>query len=84
MIVDEFEPTADENDRASNAEYTHTQDSLERVRALAKPEAHPDFDGKHCVDCGDVIPKARLALGKVRCVNCQERIEGRAALHRRS
>ena len=28
VIVDEFEPTADESDRASNAEYTYTQDRL--------------------------------------------------------
>ncbi len=75
-MVDEFQPAADENDRASNAEYIHNQDSLERVRALAKPESHPDFDGRHCVECAEVIPGPRLALGKVRCVICQQRLEG--------
>lgn len=42
-----------------------------RVRQLAAPERHPDFDGKHCVDDGAVIPKERLALGRIRCVLCQ-------------
>ncbi len=74
-MVDDFEPSADENDRASNAEYTHNQDALDRIRALAKPETHPDFDGRHCVECGEPVLKARLALGKVRCVICQARIE---------
>ena len=80
-MVDEFEPSADENDRASNAEFTHNQDSLERIRALAKPESHPDFDGSHCVDCGDRIPKQRLALGRVRCVACQELLERQSPRH---
>ena len=82
-MADEFEPTADENDRASNAEYIHNQDALERVRALAKPESHPDFDGNHCVECGEGIPKQRLAIGKVRCVSCQQRLESQTALRGR-
>ncbi len=80
---DEFEPSADENDRASNAELAHNQDSVERIRFLARPEFHPDFDGRHCVDCDEPIPKKRLALGKVRCISCQERMEGQAALRGR-
>ena len=79
----EFEPSADENDRASSAEHTHNQDNLERIRALAKPETHPDFDGRHCVECGEAIPKARLALGEIRCVTCRQRRENQAALRGR-
>lgn len=44
------------------------------IAAAQRPEkAHPEFDGKHCIEseCGDVIPAGRLALGKVRCVDCQ-------------
>ena len=82
-MVDEFEPSADENDRASNAEYTHNQDNVERIRALAQPESHPDFDGCHCVECGEPIPDLRLALSKVRCISCQARLEGQAALRGR-
>ena len=83
-MVDDFEPSADENDRASNAEFVHNQDNLERIRALAKPESHPDFDGRHCVECCEAIPKPRLALGKVRCVICQQRLEGQSALRGRT
>lgn len=74
-MLEKYEPSADENDRASHAEHTHNQDSVERIRALAKPESHPDFDGLHCVACGDIIPKQRLALIKVRCVSCQSKLE---------
>jgi RNA polymerase-binding transcription factor DksA len=52
----------------------------DRIRSLAQPETDPDFDGKHCIDGGEVIPAARLALGKIRCVKCQTALE---ALRRR-
>lgn len=42
-----------------------------RARGHSAPESHPDFDGVHCVECDDDIPRARLKLGKVRCVHCQ-------------
>lgn len=48
-----------------------------RVRQLAAPERHPDFDGIHCVDCGEKVVKERLKLGKVRCVLCQITLEKR-------
>ncbi len=44
------------------------------------PETHPDFNGKDCVDCEELIPPARLALGKVRCVECQGILERRRGL----
>lgn len=83
MIVEEVERTADESDRASHIEFSHNRECLDRIREMAKPESHPDFDGKHCVDCDDLIPKARLGLGRVRCVSCQTNIE-RAAKQRRN
>ncbi|MFN9030129.1 MAG: TraR/DksA C4-type zinc finger protein [Betaproteobacteria bacterium] len=45
--------------------------------AANRVEEHPDFDGKHCVDCEIEIPEARLAMGKVRCVDCQSLREKR-------
>lgn len=45
------------------AEYT--------IRSKAAPETHDDFDGLHCIDCGDAIHPVRLNLGRVRCVYCQ-------------
>ena len=43
------------------------------------PQTHEAFDGIHCVepDCGEAIPVGRLNLGRVRCRDCQERIETR-------
>ena len=45
----------------------------QRARGKSGPQSHPDFDGLHCVqpDCGAEIPAGRLALGRVRCVECQ-------------
>jgi RNA polymerase-binding transcription factor DksA len=57
----------------------HAQNELDSLLAAhkekMKPETHPDFDGKHCVDCDVVIPKVRLSMGKVRCVDCQTKLE---------
>jgi RNA polymerase-binding transcription factor DksA len=46
-----------------------------RARGKSAPETHPDFDGFHCLDCGDEIPVLRLRLGRIRCVDCQTRLE---------
>lgn len=43
-------------------------------------ETHPDFDGENCVACGNPVPPERLALEKVRCVECQTAVEGRQRL----
>lgn len=51
--------------------------AIANFRNAAKPEAHPDFDGEHCVDCADDIPPARLEMGRVRCVTCQTILERR-------
>lgn len=62
-------------DEASELEAELREKAVENTRRLAAPETHPDFDGIHCVDCGDPIHHARLSLGKVRCINCQEYLE---------
>ena len=54
----------------------------ERRRAAA-PQQVPDEHGKYrfteCVeeDCGVDLPIERLRLGRIRCVDCQERLEKR-------
>ena len=55
-------------------------DAERRARGKSAPERHPDFDGEHCVDCEESILAGRLALGKVRCVECQQVLEKRRAL----
>lgn len=62
-------------DAANDLVDVATEDALRRVRNMAGRETHPDFDGHTCVVCGDDIPPARLAMGKVRCVICQGAIE---------
>jgi RNA polymerase-binding transcription factor DksA len=65
-----FELT-DENDRASAIETQFNEDALEEARRRTAPETSPDFDGVHCIDCGEKIMAARLKLGKIRCIDCQ-------------
>lgn len=65
----------DEADIASALERGFIAQALENHRKKVAPESHPDFDGKHCIDCDVLIPEGRLALGKVRCVDCQSELE---------
>jgi len=51
--------------------------TLADIQAANAPQSHPDFDGINCVSCGTSIPSARLAMGKVRCTECQELYEKR-------
>ena len=84
MEIAEFERTADENERATLIEVQFTDAALEAAREKAKPQFHVDFDGAHCVECGEAIPAVRLALGRVRCVACQEHLEREARAYRQS
>lgn len=65
----------DETDYAQHLQLMEQADVSRRARELNRPQTHPDFDGKHCVECEIVIPKLRLDAGRVRCVECQEEIE---------
>lgn len=62
-----------------------TQKMIEKIRANAKPEYDPHFDGVHCVEesCGVEIPEARRKAGRVRCVDCQSLLEQSQAFFRR-
>lgn len=80
---DEFSTNTDvldEGDMASAYQMRENAMALERAKAAMAPETHPDFDGECCVDCGDEIPQARLAMGKVRCVFCQGKLERKSKL----
>ncbi|PND29642.1 molecular chaperone DnaK [Achromobacter pulmonis] len=58
--------------------------SLEALRTRMRQDAPGSVDG-NCLDCGDVIEPARLAVlpGAVRCVGCQVAHEKRQAQHAR-
>ena len=68
---------ADPADIANDTLEVCQADAERRARGKSAPESHPDFDGIHCVqeECGVEIPAGRLALGKVRCRDCQELLE---------
>lgn len=60
-----------------------TADAERRARGKSAPESDPGFDGLNCVDCCEEIPSARLAMGKVRCVDCQATMEWEARTGRK-
>ena len=62
-------------DSADSVVELWTADAERRARGKSAPERHPDFDGSHCVECGEIIPLARLLHARVRCVWCQQDIE---------
>jgi RNA polymerase-binding transcription factor DksA len=72
-----FERHADPIDEAAALAASLTDGAIAAVRAANAPETHPDFDGETCIDCGDDIPKERLAMKKIRCVHCQRLKERR-------
>lgn len=68
---------ADPIDEATALAAALTDSAIAAARLANAPESHPDFDGETCIDCGDDIPKDRLALGKIRCIRCQTVLEHR-------
>lgn len=75
---------ADIIDDAQAVNELHQEISLKAQLQKSRPEQHPDFDGTHCVDCGVKIPKPRLALGRVRCFDCQDYLERTAQARARN
>lgn len=48
------------------------------VRRKAAPEQAQNLDGSWPVtecECGEDIPLGRIALGKIRCIDCQQALE---------
>jgi RNA polymerase-binding transcription factor DksA len=79
--VDHEEHLSDPLDVAARAELTATLAAREDHRRRCKPEQVQNEDGtwptEDCVDCGEPIGEARLALGRVRCIDCQTKLEKR-------
>lgn len=80
--VVEMERLADTSDMASKIEEANTNQALDKV--LSRIEKAPeDFDGIHCIDCGQEIIPARLKTGAFRDIHCQEVHERKTSLYRR-
>ncbi|MCR4302270.1 MAG: hypothetical protein NUV51_11705 [Sulfuricaulis sp.] len=62
-------------DNADSVVELWTADAERRARGKSAPESDPGFDGLNCVTCLEPIPTARLKMGKIRCVDCQERLD---------
>lgn len=80
---DDFEhpDVYDECDIASAVEMGMLNHALEKHKEKLIPETHPDFDGKHCIECDTDIPDLRLGMGKIRCVDCQSELEIRSKMY---
>jgi RNA polymerase-binding transcription factor DksA len=76
------EKFTDVNDAASDLEDSFREASIREIQA-AMVESHPDFDGKHCLECGGDMPEQRLAWGRIRCVDCQSLLERNSQLFRK-
>lgn len=80
MDIPDHEVLADELDRAAHISEMMNQNLVQEIRRAAEPE-QTCIDGvwetMDCVDCGEPIEEGRLLLGKVRCYQCQSKLENR-------
>ena len=76
------EDMADPADIAGKTIEVCEADALARQLGKSGPQFDARFDGAHCVerDCGVALPRERLNMGRVRCVDCQALAERRRAL----
>lgn len=72
---DALEAAADAQDKFNNRGIVLAQDAL-------APQTDPSFDGKHCIECPSLIPKARRDTGRIRCVICETQREKKAKVFR--
>jgi RNA polymerase-binding transcription factor DksA len=72
-------------DQASQTSQLFLDANLKAQLGKSAPEVDHRFDGEHCVEehCEADLPPARLQLGKVRCVDCQQALEDRGQPLRR-
>jgi RNA polymerase-binding transcription factor DksA len=70
---------ADDLDEAGKLTQQLNDAYVSNARDAARPQQVQNADGSwphpNCVECEDPIPQARLALGRIRCVCCQEDYE---------
>lgn len=77
--------SGDDIDRANELAQLFTDKAVFAAMAKARPQQVAGADGEYptpdCADCGEPIPPARLALGRIRCIDCQRRFERLGYLH---
>lgn len=62
-------------EQAARLEEAERENARVKNREALAPQKHPGFNGHDCIDCEEPIPEARLAMGRIRCVECQSRRE---------
>lgn len=70
-----MEHRGDIADQAADQEEAFRVMALKTITKANGPEFHPDFDGEHCISCGNQIEEGRLKLQKIKCVECQAAME---------
>ena len=89
-MIDDMERQPDPVDQASAQTDAWNVDMVSRLRRAAAPQQPIPEDGKsfkytRCVeeDCGEDLPIERLMAGRIRCVDCQSRLEKQQKGYRR-
>jgi hypothetical protein len=77
------EKSADVLDTASELQDLMNIDARAAVAAADRPQSHPDFNGRDCVECGEALPGVRLAYKRIRCAPCQTEVERLAKMRGR-
>lgn len=75
MVREPAERTTDVLDLAAELQDNFNNRGIAAAAAATAPQTDPDYDGKHCIECFALIPKARRDLGRIKCVGCQEALE---------
>lgn len=72
---------AEDLDRAADLTRELDRKAVEEVRNATKPQQVQCIDGSwpnpDCIDCADPIVVERLRMGRIRCFDCQDRLERR-------
>lgn len=70
---------SDDIDKANELAQRMNDHAVAQAMAKSKPEQVQNPDGSwpvtECDDCGIDIEPGRVALGKIRCITCQEALE---------
>ncbi len=76
---------ADDLDRAATLTQQLADAAVEEAQRAAAPQQVQSPDGSwpnpEC-ECGELIPEARLRLGRIRCFDCQNMLERTAKWRR--
>jgi RNA polymerase-binding transcription factor DksA len=73
---------SDDLDVAAELQEAFNLKGIQASREALLQRANPDFDGKHCVECAEKIPKERLDWGRMSCTLCQDSIEKKNRIYR--